>query len=194
LTTSQSDKNVQKLVIDAGAGAATGEITLTFEDLYGGKWETRPIAITGTYATDAAVITSALQALPNEVVPSVTLADCTGAVPARPDAGALAANTGATSCFSITFNDAINKGNQNNLKVNYTGCTRAGCSPKYVGLNTAAAAVGIAAYVVDTNGASASLSESAICSEHGLCDTTTGQCKCFHGYYLEDCSAQTILV
>jgi hypothetical protein len=32
------------------------------------------------------------------------------------------------------------------------------------------------------------------CSGRGLCDYTTGSCKCFKGYYGERCESQTTLV
>ena len=35
--------------------------------------------------------------------------------------------------------------------------------------------------------------EESTCSNRGLCDYTTGICKCFRGYYSDDCSLQNAL-
>ena len=171
---------VQTITIVDGTDSAdpTGEITITFTDLYGGVWTTRPITYLGTSA-DATAVSEALQALPNQVVESVT---CVHAV------------VTAGETLTCTFDSDHNAGVQNLMVVNTGGCKRAGCSPIYTGLGIVAATEdGILATVADTTAAD-SAKEAKVCSEHGLCDTETGLCNCFSGYYDEDCSKQTILI
>jgi len=106
--------------------------------------------------------------------------------------------------FQVSFTGDQNAGVQNLLTVNYAGCNYDGCAPHYSGLtngeNVGTAATRLAVYVEDVTAYVSSGSnlrmheESAICSEHGLCDTTTGLCTCFSGYYDEDCTQQTVLV
>jgi len=170
---------VQTISIVDGTDSAdpVGQITITFTDLYGGVWTTRPIDIAQADA-DATAIAAALQALPNQVIESVTCART-------------AVSNGEE--IACTFDSAHNAGVQNLMVVNFGGCKRAGCAPIYNGLGTTATENGIAVTVADTTTAN-SVKEAAVCSEHGLCDTETGLCNCFSGYYDEDCSQQTILV
>ena len=149
-----------------------GEFTITFTDLYGGVWQTRPITVGTTAATNVGNIQNALEALPNSVIPSCQV-------------------TYDTNVYTVTFSDPANAGTQNLLKLNVRGCKRAGCSPKYTGISKAD---GTAVTVTTAHVSSAALKENAVCSEHGTCDSTTGQCKCFSGFYGLNCDAQTILV
>jgi hypothetical protein len=169
LTQSKNLDQIQTITF-TGTLAASSQFTITYTDLFGGKWETRPIATAALIADIATNIKAALKALPNAVIPDVD-------------------TSGAGSVVSVTFKDDANTGEQNALTVNWKGCNRAGCSPKYLGISWATNVV-----VAPNTVAVASLQEKAICSEHGLCDSATGLCKCFHGYYNLDCSAQTILV
>jgi len=203
LTLSNTKNQVQEICFTDSAAdkPPAGEITLTYTDLFGGVWETRPIKVGYTTAggptvatTDAAVvgvaanIEAALEALPNEVIPAVTVT------------ATLGTNKATTAvngyCAQVTFSDEANSGAQNYLKANFKGCNRAGCAPKYLGLSAGSASENnINVAVSDITDVSIySYKEKAVCSEHGLCDSSTGLCKCFHGYYNLDCSAQTILV
>ena len=180
ILTLNENNTVQKISIYDGTTSTdpAGEITITFTDLYGGVWTTQAITI-ATAAADATNIQNALMALPNGVIESIT---CSFATITGGDFG------GAVSC---TFTSAHNSGVQNLMQVNYIGCKRAGCTPIYDGLTTGEADLTVT--VTDETTASAH-KEAAICSEHGLCDTETGICNCFSGYYDEDCSQQTVLV
>jgi len=188
LTLAKTKNQIQTITItDATTGTdPAGEVTITYTDLFGGKWETRPITVS-TAANTATAVVAALKALPNAVIPTVTV----NAAGTQPNS----APTGYGIAITVTFTDAANTGAQNSLTVNYKGCNRSGCSPKYTGLTTGNN--GLAVSVTDSTTFSdteTALKEKSICSEHGLCDSATGLCKCFHGYYNLDCSDQTILV
>jgi len=173
---------VQTLTLTRTGAATAGndEIILTFTTLTGASYTTGAIKITDSLgATQVATnIKNALMSLPNHAIPSVTVSVT----------DPIAANSFVAL---VTFNDPANAGTQNKLKVGWTGCRRAGCAPYYSGVSgTAATTTATFAVTVST----AATTESAVCSEHGVCDTATGLCKCFHGYYNENCSEQTVLV
>jgi len=177
LTMTKNTASTQVITIDDSNTDTTnwsGEITVTFTDLYGGVWETNAITVDGS--NTATNVKDALQALPNRVVESVT---CTDAYVAG-------------VVVTCTFSNDHNSGIQPKMKINHVGCKRAGCSPIYDGLDTAGDA-GVTV-VVTQDATTTTRKEAAVCSEHGLCDTETGLCNCFSGYYDEDCSAQTVLV
>jgi hypothetical protein len=156
--------------------AGNDEIILTFTTLTGASYTTGAIKITDALGADkiATNVKNALMSLPNHAIPSVTVGV-----------------TLSPLVITVTFNDAANAGSQNALKVGWTGCRRAGCAPYYSGVvGTDATTTATFAVAVTT----AASTESAVCSEHGVCDTATGLCKCFHGYYNENCSEQTVLV
>jgi hypothetical protein len=105
--------------------------------------------------------------------------------------------------FLIKFTGDQNVGVQNLIEVNIRGCDVDGCAPRYKGLADADHSTGAAAIVagvadvttyVDSGSNKLMHKERAVCSEHGLCDTETGLCNCFSGYYDEDCNKQTVLV
>jgi hypothetical protein len=175
LTVTKSDYNTQTITIAVSAGSPSGEFTLTFTDLVGAAYTTAPIVYSTLGSTTAAAINNALEQLPNGVVPSVTVSATSSLI------------------YVVTFDNAANSGVQNPLIVDYVGCNRAGCAPKYNGMVSTTPGATISFSVTD-NSASVTLSESAVCSEHGVCDTTTGLCKCFHGYYNLNCNEQTVLV
>jgi hypothetical protein len=190
---------VHEIVVYDAAGSAvpTGTITLTYTDLYGGVWTTQPITVDTNIHTN---IASALTALPNGVIESISCVknpDLDGTAGA--DNSYVAAADISTFGYVVhcTFTGDQNAGVQNTMTVNMGGCTRAGCSPLYAGTNIVTKG---ATADVTTNAAYAgttdvqSHKEAAICSEHGLCDTETGLCECFSGYFDEDCSKQTVLV
>lgn len=158
--------------------AAADEIVLTFTTLEGAAYTTTPIKVTGTLDVTQIGnnIQTALTSLPNHAIPTVTVS--------------VTRNAGVSLVIAVTFSDAATTGVQNPLQVGFTGCRRAGCAPYYLGVQGTAATTGVTASIA----VNAPTSESAICSEHGVCDTATGLCKCFHGYYDLNCNEQTVLV
>jgi len=128
----------------------------------------------------------------------------------QPASGAVSGDYGLSGqCVDLVveFSGDQNSGEQPLLQVNIEGCKTEGCAPYYDGLTdsdlaagSAAAANAIRTVVVDvttvvTSGSNVRMhKERAVCSEHGICDTSTGTCECFSGYYDEDCSKQTVLV
>jgi len=191
LTTGDNPSKQQICFADTTSSLSpAGSFTITYTDLYGGVWTTRPVFTAGM-ATDntadsvtAANIQAALMALPNQVIPSVVVTGTT-----------TAPGSGNGVCYVVTFTDAANSGTQNLLKINISGCTRAGCSPKYDGMKSGQGTGtegGVAALVTSTS--SGTVKESAVCSNHGLCDSATGLCQCFSGFYGLSCSDQTVLV
>ena len=189
LSTVAVDTQIICLADQSAGSTPAGQFTLTFTDLYGGIWTTRPINTVGAasdLASDtvtAAEIQAALQNLPNQVIPSVTVVPYTG-------------GSAKGLCYTVSFTDQANTGIQNTLKVNIGGCTRAGCAPFYSGLSShlgSGADGGVVATVTDGNVA-ANVWEAAVCSDHGLCDSSSGICNCFSGFYDLDCNEQTVLV
>jgi len=164
---------------------------MVFTDLFGGKWETRKIIIAATDdTTNIGNIKAALKALPNSVIPDVSVAATDPANDVTTNGG----SAGHGKCYAITFNHEANSGAQNLLTVNYKGCKRAGCAPLYNGISSGNYN-GVRATVADVTTFSTTnteYGEKSVCSEHGLCDSSTGLCKCFSGYYNLDCSYQHI--
>jgi hypothetical protein len=194
---------VQELAIWDNAASTsfpTGKYTLTFTDLYGGEWTTRPLTLPPT-STFHAEVEAALKQLPNSVVESVTcINDVDGDTNQDNSLVASNANIAAYGYMArCTFTGDQNAGVQNLIKINTGGCNRAGCTPLYTGLDTSTTG-GTRSGVLDvTNNAiysseTSPWKEAKVCSEHGLCDTETGLCECFSGYFDEDCSKQTVLV
>jgi hypothetical protein len=105
----------------------------------------------------------------------------------------------------VEFTGDQNSGVQELLEVGIAGCQEEGCAPYYRGVTDAdvdgSAAKAIVVHVWDVttlvpsgNSNKRMHKESAVCSEHGLCDSSSGLCQCFSGYYDEDCNKQTVLV
>jgi len=178
---------------DPGAGNAitvAGQFTLTYTDWRGEKWETWPITAATFTAT---TIKEALKGLPNSAIPDVTV----GAVTAVGTAG----SGDLARQFTVTFSSPDTSGNQPLLEANYGGCATAGCQPYYAALSEVQTSVATTAhggaststpfvYVTQTTAAD---TEYAECSNRGTCDSETGLCSCFTGYYGESCDAQTII-
>jgi len=160
---------VQTLTFGAVTATDSGETyTLSYTDWRGQVWETWAL---DAYAGTAIEIEEALEALPNEAIPSITVTTTTAF-----------SGTGA-AIFSITFDSSLNSGNQNLLTVNKAGCSTAGCQPKYAG------AAGDVAITEATSGTT----EWAVCSNRGTCNGDSGDCECFDGFTGEACEIQTII-
>jgi hypothetical protein len=185
---------VQEIDIKDAATAAlpTGQYTLTFTDLYGGEWTTRPLTLPPT-TTFAAEVEAELKKLPNNVIESISCVD--GSTTSLITGSSVDISNYGYSA-KCTFTGDQNAGVQNLIKLNQKGCKRAGCTPYYNGITNL---VTTTTTVDLTNNAAYSTEaspwkEAKVCSEHGLCDTETGLCECFSGYFDEDCSKQTVLV
>lgn len=176
LTISQVNTK-QQIVFNDFTVDTAGEFTVTYTDLYGGEWTTRPITKSSGVDINEALIVAALKALPNQVIQDIS------------------ATQAVAKTIVVEFTSDHNSGAQNLLKINYIGCSRAGCTPKYSGLKWITPPTDAdKAFSFTVTNMAGTLKESAICSEHGTCDTDTGLCNCFSGYYDEDCSKQTVLV
>lgn len=170
--TNQEDEVQAFEFSDSGAAAITGLFTLKYTDWRGQQWTTHPIDI----ATATAIsVEEALIALPNSAIPSVSVVvSGTGA-------------SGGDITFTVTFDDEATPGDQNELEVDYTACTTAGCQPVISGVSSANT------LTVAVSTTTAGTEENVPCSGRGLCATDTGLCKCFAGYYGEACQTQTII-
>merc|ERR1712025_1524956 len=108
--------------------------TLTFTDMFGGRFTTRPILdrapscdIQNTAPTPCPEIQYALMDLPNFAIPEVEV----DALPGRTAAGSGATAT-TTSLYTVQFTHSSNSGKQNTLECEVVAdSTVAGAQPKY---------------------------------------------------------------
>lgn len=172
--------HIQNIEFTTSSAASAGDaLTITFTDLYGADWTTRPIAATAaTWAGLSQSIEAALEALPNQVVKDVTVVETTD-------------NNGAseatTTKFAYTVTFEANTGTQNLLVLNTNGCEIDGCQPRIQGL------VGVSDKKVSVEQFSGT-TEASECSGRGNCDSETGICECTEGFTGEACEQQTVLL
>jgi len=118
-----------QLVVTTSTTATDSFFILTFTDMFGGDFTTRPIldhapacAIVGGKHTPCPEIQYALMDLPNFAIPEVEV-DTVKTV---------AAGTKTTSLYTVQFTDSSNSGKQNTLKCNkVTSPDVNGAMPKY---------------------------------------------------------------
>lgn len=170
LTTGQVAEVHRVQFVDASTAIASGQFSLTYTDSNQREFTTWAIDIaTATRYT----VTEALQALPNSVIPSVTVTEG-GALT---DAGGI--------YWDVTFSDPVNSGTQNLLVIDSEQC-RDGCQPVIETTVTGGGAI-TETVTRQTTGTS----ENAICGTRGVCNGETGSCECFAGYTGEACGQQT---
>jgi hypothetical protein len=164
--------HTQNIGFTTASTSAGDAFTITFTDLYGAAWTTRPIAaIGGDWTGLEGAVKAALEALPNQVVKAVTVASSS--------AGA------GTAKWEVTFD--ANSGVQNLLVVNTGGCDVDGCQPRIAELTCT---------VPPTTSADAwsGTTEANECSGRGNCDSEIGVCECNEGFTGEACEQQTVLL
>jgi hypothetical protein len=163
----------------------------------------------------AAEVAAALKALPNDVIPDVTVTfDSSQANPNFDSDTHAAASNAATSKqwgYSITFSE--NSGDVNQLEVLYevtecvgaagTACSTTTRPPTATAYSSASnpfpAGIVHSSFPLMSTGndgdaaTDKARNENSICSNRGVCDYSTGICKCFKGYTAHDCSQQNSL-
>lgn len=174
-TTYQQDE-VQTITI--GCTGTTpglaGPITIKFEDWTGQVHETHPIELSTIKWLE---VKEALQALPNNVVPSVT--------------GSVVATSGTGVVITVTFSSSDNAGTQPQLTIDYADKSAAGNQPNKAAATCDGTAIVSTAVTYDTP--TVGSKESKVCSGRGICDSDLGTCTCFTGFYGYACAYQTAL-
>jgi len=196
-------------------GSAKYYFTLTFTDMFGGAFTTRPILdqkceLEDNKPTPCPEIQYALMDLPNFAIPEVEV-----------DVLEVKADTGAktkTSMYSVQFTHSSNSGKQNTLQCEIVADSDVdGAQPKYQGvgkcevynvggpewfneagteLELDLASMGLAkkkmsdilANVADMR---TTYEDFQPCSSKGDCDAATGTCTCNAGHYGEACEKQS---
>lgn len=168
----QQKDHVQIIKFDTSSTTAGDAFTITFTDLYGAAWTTRPIAAVNNDWTELeGSIKAALESLPNQVVKSVAVTG-NGA-------------TGNSFDYDVTF--LANSGKQNLLVLNTGGCDDNGCQPRLPGLDSPSSISVESESFTGTK-------EANECSGRGNCDSETGICECTEGFTGEACEQQTVLL
>jgi len=204
--TSEIDRQLVRVTNDAGY------FTLSFQDVFGGVFTTRPIKTNAcSTAGKCNEVQFALMELPNMALPSIEVDK---------------KNLGTTDFqnFVLTFSSPLTNGKQNTLTCNNVhDSTVQGASPMYVkspvchvydvGIPEWFNAAGsVQPAKLHTNKASqtatttkdfthktifgvdpvkSSYPKSAPCANKGLCDAATATCKCANGHYGESCEKQS---
>jgi len=166
------------VVTDSG-----GQFIITYTDGYGNEWETWAI---DAFKPTAISIKEALQALPNDAIPTITVTMESSA-------------TDGEYIAKVEFTDPATSGPQPKLAVQILGCVTDGCLTKYVaaggsGVGVYSAADGVSITLTDTAASTivpvAGTKEFAVCSNRGKCDGEVGRCECFTGYMGVACEQQ----
>jgi len=201
--------NVMRQILAIGDGTNSfvdaEEIVLTYYDLYGGKWRTDQIAVATAIADTAENVQAALRALPNKVMAGVQVyaaADAATQFGFTIDyttkdrltfAAYSAADVTQTHELVIEFADqAGSSGMQYLLEVDTLGHD-AGEGSQPVSDGTTATCSVTEWTTANTVYNKGYTQENAVCSNRGLCDSSTGDCKCFSGYRGLACQEQEAL-
>lgn len=164
--------DVQEIVFE---NFTVGEMfTLSFENFERDSKKTHPIEFSGNASGMARAIKLALQALPNEILPSVTV---------------LAGNLSNSDVrVRVVFSDPHNSGLQNLLECNTvapSGFCSAGMQPMML------PGTGKSGCLVQHLLAVDELNENIECGGRGHCDRNKGICMCNVGTYGEACEMTT---
>jgi len=188
---------------------------LTYFDPYGNAFTTDAISF-DTYAnvaTTCSNIQTALRRLPNNVLNTVTVTSADSFIPFTRDAPVFKATTGTTGALKVkdvttagTPDHAIcivkfrlepgTTGYQHLLGCNVNAHNAIGQQPQTAGLAAGTCEVYEAhlSGTVSLTGQSLPLSELTECAGRGLCDYSTGICKCYSGHMGIACEKQEALV
>lgn len=190
---------------------------LTFTDMFGGEFTTRPIldqAESCPKGSPCPEIQYALMDLPNAAIPEVEI-----------DTIDTVAKTGkTTTLYSVQFTDSSNSGKQNTLRCNIVSNNDvAGAQPKFAGVDacdvfnvggpewfdgsgeaitldlagagypeyTAARTKASILGATNTATSATTYEDFQPCASKGDCDGSTGTCTCNSGHYGEACEKQS---
>jgi len=133
------------------------------------RWTTWPLSFSSFTAVS---VKEALIGLPNQAIPSVATSETITGTTARE--------------VRVTFSDTRTPGDQAALAVDSSGCAINGCQPKHAGKQVTADTIAVTTVTGGTT-------ENSACANRGECDSESGLCQCFKGYYGEACEKQTII-
>jgi len=208
-----------QLVVTRSTTAAKKYFTLTFTDMFGGKFTTRPIrdnhakCKASTAPVPCREVQYALMDLPNFAIPEVEVDTVKQVVK-----GAT-----TTSLYTVQFTDSSNSGKQNTLECETVSDSNVdGAQPKYDGVDACKVfnvggpewydESGEAVQLVlkdqgftevtvsyaqkdiipgSTANADTTYEDFQPCSSKGDCDGATGTCTCNSGHYGEACEKQS---
>jgi hypothetical protein len=209
-----------QLVVTQSADDKKYYFTLTFTDMFGGSFTTRPIldqkcAVAGGVATPCPEIQYALMDLPNFAIPEVEV----DVLEVKDDTGPPITKT---SLYTVQFTHSSNSGKQNTLQCEIVADSNVnGAQPKYEGvskcevynvggpewfdeagtqlkLNLAPVLTSLGEQTMAKilpNGPTATgettYEDFQPCSSKGDCDAATGTCTCNAGHYGEACEKQS---
>ncbi|GAB9468214.1 putative Mastigoneme [Globisporangium polare] len=212
---------VQAVILQTStaAAAASAEMYLTYFDPYGNAFTTAAFTIDTSYAAlnpvvdPCANMQTALNRLPNNVLNKVTVQSMTSVWPFVRDSPPATSTTGAVNaaiaiaatanspkiiCLVKFRSEPGTTGYQNLLGCNVNPHNTVGQQPNSAGLSTGTCVVTevhqTATAVAVSPLSTLALSELSECSGRGLCDYTTGTCKCFTGHMGLGCERQEALV
>jgi len=186
------------------APAAGDQWFATYYDPYGGQWNTTAQTVTASVTADATTFQTALRTLPNHVLDDVTVFGYqTGTATIsgfHEDGTASKAHIKNAYEFIVTFQGTTGTSGYQNMFEVEGRATAAGSFPVSAGLfkDFATNKYGTSLATVSKDGASGKTtldrSELSPCSNRGLCDASSGQCKCFVGFRGLACEFQEALV
>lgn len=208
------------LKTNAAGAAASVEMYLTYFDPYGTAFTTSAFIIDTAYAglvpaVDPCVkMQTALNRLPNNVLNKVTVTSTSSVYPFVRDSPPATSTTGAVSaaiatgtaiadakiiCLVKFRSEPGTTGYQHLFGCNINPHALPGQQPNSAGSTTAMCSVtevceSPTAAMIAATSTTLALSELSECSGRGLCDYTTGTCKCFSGHMGLGCEKQEALV